>query len=69
MGDAEMIHISGAMTAREMREFLTIMIVKESEGNLGIIAKRRELYRDTGAEGLTWLSTYQILGNYRMNST
>jgi hypothetical protein len=50
ISDAEMIHISGAMTAREMWEQLTI--VKESKGRLGVLATRRALYRATAAEGL-----------------
>jgi hypothetical protein len=36
IGDAEMIHISGAMTAREMWDQLTT--VKESRGRLGVLA-------------------------------
>ena len=38
IGDAEMIHISGAVTAREMWEQLTM--VKESRGRLGVLATR-----------------------------
>ena len=38
IGDAEMIHISGAVTAREMWEQLTM--VKESRGQLGVLATR-----------------------------
>ena len=49
ISDAEMIHISGATTAREMWEQLTI--VKESKGRLGILATRRALYRATAEEG------------------
>ena len=51
MGDAEMIRISGALTAREMWKLLTTMMVKESEGDMGTLATRRGLYRDTAAEG------------------
>jgi len=43
-----MIHISGASTAREMWDQLTM--VKESKGQLGVLAMRRALYRAT-AEG------------------
>ena len=48
IGDAEMIHISGAATAREMWEQLTM--VKESRGRLGVLATRRALYRATADE-------------------
>ena len=48
IGDAEMIHISGANMAREMWEQLTM--VKESRGRLGILATRRALYRATAAD-------------------
>lgn len=49
IGDAEMIHISGAVTARQMWEQLTT--VKESKGRLGVLATRRALYRATAKEG------------------
>ena len=54
--DAKIIHISGAMTAREMWELLTIMMVKESEGDLGILAMRRELCSATTAVGFEYIS-------------
>ena len=50
MGDAEMIHISRAMTAREMRDARIphhIMMVKKSGGGLGTLATRIELYSAT----------------------
>jgi hypothetical protein len=40
--DAEMIHISGATSAREMWEQLTM--VKESRGHLGVLATQHALY-------------------------
>lgn len=49
IGDSEMIHISGAMTAREMWDQLTM--VKESKGKLGMLATRRALYRASAEEG------------------
>jgi transposase InsO family protein len=49
IGDSEMIHISGADSAREMWEQLTT--VKESKGRLGVLATRRTLYRMTAEEG------------------
>ena len=49
IGDAEMIHISGATTAREMWSQLTIVI--EFKGRLGILATQRALYRATAEEG------------------
>ena len=48
IGDTEMIHISGANTARQMWEQLKM--VKESRGRLGILATRRALYRATAAD-------------------
>src|ERR1700684_3745686 len=44
LGDAEMIHISGAMTARDMWDHW-LTTVKESRGRLGVLATRRALYR------------------------
>jgi hypothetical protein len=49
IGNAEMIHISGATTAAEMWEQLCM--VKESKGRLGVLATRRALYRATAEEG------------------
>jgi hypothetical protein len=49
IGDSEMIHISGADSAREMWDQLTT--VKESKGRLGVLATRRALYRMTANEG------------------
>src|ERR1700678_292478 len=48
IGDAEMIYISGANTAKEMWEQLTM--VKESRGRLGVLATRRALYRATAPD-------------------
>jgi gag-polypeptide of LTR copia-type len=50
IGDSEMIHISGASTAKEMWEQLSM--VKESKGQLGILATRRALFRATADEGI-----------------
>jgi hypothetical protein len=49
IGNAEMIHISGANTASQMWEQLCM--VKESKGRLGVLATRRALYRATAEEG------------------
>ena len=49
IGNAEMIHISGANTASQMWEQLCI--VKESKGRLGVLATRRALYRAMAEEG------------------
>ena len=46
--DAEMIHISGAVMAQEMWEQLTM--VKESRGQLGVLATWHALYRATADE-------------------
>jgi len=49
IGNAEMIHISGAITARQMWDQLCMD--KESKGRLGVLATRRVLYRATAEEG------------------
>ena len=49
ISDAEMVHIMGARTAREMWEQLCT--VKESKGRLGLLATRRALFRATAEEG------------------
>jgi len=49
ISDVEMIHISGAMTAWEMWDQLTI--VKESKGRLGVLATQHTLYRMSVDEG------------------
>jgi len=53
IGDAQMIHISGATTAKEM--WNQLRKVKESKGKLGILATRRQLYRMTAEEGFDML--------------
>jgi hypothetical protein len=50
ISDLEMIHISGAQTAKDMWKQLTL--VKESKGKLGILATRRALYRTGADEGV-----------------
>jgi hypothetical protein len=54
IGDSEMIHIIGALTAREMWDQLTM--VKESKGQLGVLATRRALYRATAEEGFEMIT-------------
>ena len=49
IGNAEMIHISGANTASQMWEQLCM--VKESKGRLGVLATRHALYRAMAEEG------------------
>jgi len=49
ISDAEMVHIMGAQTAREMWEQLCT--VKESKGWLGVLATRRALFRAQAEEG------------------
>ena len=49
IGNAEMIHISGVTTARQMWDQLCM--VKESKGRLGVLATRHALYRATAEEG------------------
>ena len=47
--NAEMIHISGAITAAQMWDQLCM--VKESKGQLGVLATRHTLYRAMAEEG------------------
>lgn len=49
IGDSEMIHITGASTAKDMWSQLSM--VKESKGRLGVLATRRALYRASAEEG------------------
>ena len=49
IGNAEMIHISGVITAAQMWDQLCM--VKESKGQLGVLATRHTLYRATAEEG------------------
>ena len=50
IGDSEIIHLSGANTARDMWSQLTL--VKEARGCLGVLATRRALYRASAEEGM-----------------
>jgi hypothetical protein len=50
IGDSEMIHLSGANTARDMWNQLTM--VKKARGRLGVLATRRALYRASAEEGV-----------------
>jgi len=43
VGDTEMVHLSGADTAKEMWDQLCM--VKEAKGRIGVLATRRALYR------------------------
>ena len=49
IGDVEIIHISGTVTAYQMWAQLTT--VKESKGQLGVLITQRALYRATAEEG------------------
>jgi hypothetical protein len=49
VSDAEMIHISGAMTAQGMWDQLTM--VNESKGRVGVLAMQHTLYRMSVDEG------------------
>ena len=49
ISEAEIIHISGTMTAQEMWEQLTM--VKELKGRLGVLATRCTLYRMSADKG------------------
>jgi hypothetical protein len=50
ISDAEMVHIMGANTARQMWEQL--ITVKEPKGQLGILAACQLLYRASAEEGI-----------------
>jgi DNA-binding Lrp family transcriptional regulator len=50
IGDAEMIHISGTTTVQEM--WNQLITVKESKGQLGVLATRRALYKASAEEGI-----------------
>ena len=65
IGDAEMIHISGATTAQEMWKQLTM--VKESRGHLGVLATCQALYRATANESFEKVDHISKLQNYRRN--
>ena len=54
LGDAEMIHISGTVTVREMWDQLTT--VKESRGCLGVLATWRALYRASAADNFEMIN-------------
>ena len=49
VSDAEIVHVMGAKTAKEMWSQLSL--VKETRGKLGILATRRSLYRAMADEG------------------
>jgi hypothetical protein len=59
IGDAEMIHICGATTAKEMWNQLSM--VKESKGRLGVLATRRALYRASAEEGFDMVTHVSML--------
>src|SRR6266568_4652594 len=63
IGDVEMIHVSGATTARDMWDQLTM--VKESKGQLGVLATRRALYRATAEEGFEMVTHISKLRQLR----
>ena len=65
IGNAEMIHISGTITASQTL-WEQLCMVKESKGQLGVLDTRRALYRATAEEGF---DTYQISGNSRRSYT
>src|SRR5882757_1478312 len=62
IGDAEMIHISGAMTAMTAREMWSqLTTVKESRGRLGVLATRRALYRASTADDFEMVDHISML--------
>ena len=67
ISDAEMIHISGTMTAYEMWNQLAL--VKESKGQLGVLATHQALYRASAEEGFDMVDHISHYENYRKNYT
>src|ERR1700734_3467359 len=61
IGDVEMIHLSGAVTARDM--WSQLLMVKESKGRLGVLATRRALYRATVDENFSMIDHISKLQN------
>jgi hypothetical protein len=59
ISDAKMIHISGATTARDMWSQLSL--VKESKGQLGVLATHWALYRGTAEEGFDMINHISYL--------
>ena len=59
ISDAEMMHISGATTAHEIWNQLSL--VKESKGQLGVLATHRALYRATAEEGFNMINHISYL--------
>jgi gag-polypeptide of LTR copia-type len=59
ISDAKMIHISGAMTVREIWSQLSL--VKESKGWLGVLATQQALYRATAEEGFDMINHISYL--------
>ena len=59
LGDSKMIHLSGAITAKEM--WNQLCMVKESKGRLGILATRRALYRASATEGFDMVEHISML--------
>ena len=57
--DAEMIHICGATTAKEMWNQLSM--VKESKGRLGVLATHWALYRASAEEGFDMVTHISML--------
>ena len=54
IGDAEIIHLTGTNTAKQMWDQL--VMVKEPKGCLGILATRRALYQTTAEEGVDMIA-------------
>ena len=63
IGNAEMIHISGAITASQMWD--QFCMVKESKGRLRVLATRHALYRATAEEGFNMVEHISNLGSSR----
>ena len=59
IGDSEMVHIIGAMTASQMWKQLTL--VKEPRGKMGILMARKALYRSEAEEGTELIDHISML--------
>ena len=59
MGNAEMIHISGATYDSAGDSSHIMMVLKESKNSLGTLATRRGLYSATAAEGFERINIWK----------
>ena len=63
LGNSEMIHLNGAITAKDMWRQLSM--VKESMGRLGVFATWKALYRTMTPEGFNMIEHISKLRSYQ----